>query len=91
MCYMEKVAHRELRNHSAEVLRRVEAGESLQITNRGRPVARLVPLEGTVLGDLLSTGGARPALANISTLTEIQRVRADNSTAQMVDDVRGRW
>ncbi len=88
---MEKVAHRELRNHSAEVLRRVEAGESLQITNRGRPVARLVPLHSAVLADLLSTGSARPALADVSTLTEIQRVRADNSTAQMVEDVRRRW
>lgn len=38
------VAARELRNHTAEVLRRVEAGEHVTITSRGRPVAELVPV-----------------------------------------------
>jgi prevent-host-death family protein len=33
-----------LRNHTAEVLRRVEAGERLQVTVDRRPVAELVPL-----------------------------------------------
>jgi prevent-host-death family protein len=37
------VATRELRNDTAGVLRRVEAGESVVITVRGRPVADLVP------------------------------------------------
>ena len=35
---------RELRNHTAEVLRRVEAGERLRVTVDRRPVAELVPL-----------------------------------------------
>jgi len=35
---------RELRNHTSEVLHRVEAGEELTVTVSGRPVARLVPL-----------------------------------------------
>ncbi len=34
---------RELRNHVSEVLRRVEAGETLQVTVNNRPVALLVP------------------------------------------------
>ena len=34
----------ELRRHTARILRRVEAGERLQITVEGRPVAELVPL-----------------------------------------------
>ena len=43
LSYMETIAHRELRNNSAAVLRRVEAGESLEITNRGRAVAAWCP------------------------------------------------
>jgi prevent-host-death family protein len=40
---MVEVATRELRNDTAGVLRRVEAGESVVITVRGKPVADLVP------------------------------------------------
>lgn len=40
----EEVSVRELRNHTAEVLRRVEAGEHLTVTVDRRPVAELVPL-----------------------------------------------
>jgi prevent-host-death family protein len=38
------VASRELRNNTAELLRRVEAGDEIVITSRGRAVAALVPL-----------------------------------------------
>jgi prevent-host-death family protein len=38
------VSVRELRNHTAEVLRRVEAGERLRVTVDRRPVAQLTPL-----------------------------------------------
>lgn len=41
---MADVAARELRNQTAEVLRRVEAGERVVITSRGRPVAELIPV-----------------------------------------------
>lgn len=41
----EVVASRELRNDTAGVLRRVEAGERVTITVNGREVARLVPLQ----------------------------------------------
>ncbi|MEO6496650.1 MAG: type II toxin-antitoxin system prevent-host-death family antitoxin [Solirubrobacteraceae bacterium] len=41
---MTEVAARELRNHTADVLRRVEAGEQVTITSRGRPVAQLTPV-----------------------------------------------
>jgi prevent-host-death family protein len=35
---------RELTHHTSQVLARVKAGESLTITERGEPVARVVPL-----------------------------------------------
>jgi prevent-host-death family protein len=41
---MADVSSRDLRNHTAEVLRRVEAGERVQISVNRRPVAELVPL-----------------------------------------------
>lgn len=39
------VPQRELRNNTADLLRRVERGERLRITVHGHPVAELVPLE----------------------------------------------
>lgn len=39
-----EVASRELRNDTAGLLRRVEEGEEIVITTRGKPVAALVPL-----------------------------------------------
>lgn len=40
---VERIPHRELRNNSAEILRKVAAGESFEITNHGEVVAMLVP------------------------------------------------
>ncbi|MBA3809513.1 MAG: type II toxin-antitoxin system prevent-host-death family antitoxin [Solirubrobacterales bacterium] len=40
-----EVPQRELRNNTADLLRRVEAGEQLRITVHGHPVADLVPVD----------------------------------------------
>jgi prevent-host-death family protein len=40
-----EVAARDLRNNTAELLRRVGAGEQVVITTRGKPVASLIPFE----------------------------------------------
>jgi prevent-host-death family protein len=41
---MDDVSVRDLRNHTADVLRRVEAGDRVRITVDRRPVAELAPL-----------------------------------------------
>lgn len=41
---MNGVTIRDLRNRSADVLRRVERGESLTVTRDGEPVATVAPL-----------------------------------------------
>jgi prevent-host-death family protein len=38
-----RIASRDLRNNTADLLRRVDAGEQIVITKRGDPVASLVP------------------------------------------------
>lgn len=40
-----EIPQRDLRNNTASLLRRVEAGERLRITVHGHPVAELVPVE----------------------------------------------
>jgi prevent-host-death family protein len=42
---MVSVGVREFKNHLSEYLRRVKAGEVVEVTQRGKPVARLLPSE----------------------------------------------
>lgn len=44
---MRTISHRQLRNESGAVLRDVEAGESLLISNNGSVVARISPATET--------------------------------------------
>jgi prevent-host-death family protein len=41
---MTAIPARDLRNHTAEVLRRVEAGEEIEVLKANRPVAKIIPL-----------------------------------------------
>lgn len=42
----ETIGQRQLRNDNAEIMRRVEAGESFVVTRNGKPIADLVPHAG---------------------------------------------
>ncbi|GAA3231772.1 type II toxin-antitoxin system Phd/YefM family antitoxin [Nonomuraea helvata] len=41
---MTAIPARELRNNTAEVLRRVESGEEIEVLRDNRPVAKIIPL-----------------------------------------------
>jgi prevent-host-death family protein len=41
---MERIGIRELQQHASRWVRRAAAGETIEVTDRGRPVARLLPL-----------------------------------------------
>ncbi len=59
---MERVGVRELRQNASALLRRVAAGESIVVTDRGRPVARLSPVHaGGGLAELRAAGLVRDA------------------------------
>lgn len=62
---MERIGVRELRQHASRYLARVQRGESLEVTDRGRPVARLVPVRREAWDDLIASGRvAEPADAS---------------------------
>lgn len=67
---MERVGVRELRQNLSVYLRRVRAGQTLEVTERGHPVARLMPLEQhmTVYDRLVAEGAITPATARIDEL-----------------------
>ncbi len=59
---------RALQQHASEVVRRVAAGEIVEVTDRGRPVARLVPIRSSTLETLIEAGAARPARIDVASL-----------------------
>ena len=58
---MERVGVRELRRDASAILRRVAAGETVEVTDRGRPVAVLVQAMPNGLGRLEREGLLRRA------------------------------
>jgi len=74
---MSDVSSRELRNHTADVLRRVEAGERVRISVNRRPVAELVPLERP----RWSSGGAMERI--------LREARADEALLDDLAAIRG--
>jgi prevent-host-death family protein len=67
---MVRVGVRELRQNASAVLRRVIGGESVEVTERGRPVALIVPLPepDDLIDRLITQGLARRANGNLSDL-----------------------
>lgn len=88
---MDTVTHREMRNNSGEILRRVEAGESVRVTNNGRVAALIVPPATDPLTDLAQRGQLRPALREPSTLRNICRRATHRTSEQILADSRGKW
>ncbi len=68
---MASVGVRELRQRASELLRRVERGETVEITDRGRPVALLTPLRsGNELERLRAAGQVQSAEGGLDDLPE---------------------
>ena len=80
---VERIPHRELRNNSAEILRRVARGESFEITNHGEVVAVIEPPQARlalqVVKPATRKGGWR----------DLKPVKRDGpSTQEILDELR---
>jgi prevent-host-death family protein len=66
---MASVGVRELRQRASELLRRVEQGETIEVTDRGRPVALLSPPpDGSRLDRLRALGEVDSASGDLDDL-----------------------
>jgi prevent-host-death family protein len=89
---MKSIGVRELRQNASEHLRLVQLGATIEITDRGRPVAMLVPIAADIsqlalletqgrlspdAGDLLELGAPlKPVVGRASASDELARMRA---------------
>jgi prevent-host-death family protein len=68
MKHMATVGIRALKQNASAVVADAAAGETVTITDRGRPVAQLTAIPASPLQRLRASGAARPPLRDIKTL-----------------------
>ena len=86
---MTQVGVRELRQRASELLRLVEAGETIEITDRGRPVALLSPLpQGSPLERLRASGDLAPAIGEFDELPPALPSRAVEAPSAILSRLR---
>lgn len=91
---MESIGVRELRQHASRWLQRVRAGESFQVTDRGRPVALLAPLpSASVWQRLVSSGEVTAATGHVLDVDPLPAVSGSPSASDVLREMRDaeRW
>jgi len=86
-----RVGVRELRQNLSVYLRRVEAGESFEVTERGRPVARLTPeppATMSVLDRLIAEGRATRGRGNLADLPPPKKLPPGPSMTEIIRQMR---
>lgn len=94
---METVGLRELNRNPSKVVARVRAGESILVTDRGKPVLRMVPEPGvgeglSILDRMILEGKARPPARKgfPEVIPELSRLKVDLSELLIADRDRDR-
>lgn len=84
---MQVIGVRELRQHASRYLKQVAEGESIEITDRGHPVARLVPIAGDPWAGLVSSGEVVTAVHPIS-IDDIEPGAYPHSPSEILNQLR---
>lgn len=87
MTHMERIGVRELRQNASRYLARVAAGEDFQITDRGTPVALLVPVPANPWDQLLASGSVR-APDDEGDITEVEPVDFGLDASAVLSEIR---
>ena len=99
LCYpvaiLVTVASKELKNRLGRYLRLVREGQPVRITDRGKPVACILPLENAAeageaarLSRLLATGGLTLGSGNWRRRRKPARLKPGPSTTEMIAEDR---
>lgn len=78
-----------MRQRASELLRLVERGETIEVTDRGRPVALLTPLPtGSAFERMLAAGEIEPATGDIDDLPPPLPSRGNELPSQVLAGLR---
>lgn len=84
--FMGDVSRTELNQQTARVLARVASGERITITDRGRSIAEIVPVQESPWERLVAAGKVRQA-THSGPLT-VEPVRSDVTAGEILADIR---
>lgn len=85
---MERIGVRELRQNASRYLAQIAASrQSIEITDRGRPVARLVPIVNDDWANLIAAGDVTPGDPDIEIL-DIEPLVGDFNASDVLADLR---
>ena len=85
-----RVGVRELRQNLSVFLDRVKEGETLEVTEHGRPVARLAPMppgRASILDQLVADGRAWPAKGNLAELGPPRAIKLPPGSRSVTETV----
>jgi len=91
---MRQIPIRELNQHTADVLARVERGERVAITRNGTRVAIIEPAEPDPLSELIESGDLRPGLGSLLLFSDSEVAGSDSAGLEAILEDRygtGRW
>jgi prevent-host-death family protein len=86
---MVEIGIRALKQNASAVVARVAAGETVTITDRGRPVARMTPISTSSLEEMRAAGLVRPATRSLKDLPSPEPLDdVGPSMAEILDELR---
>jgi prevent-host-death family protein len=87
---MRSIGIRELRQQASKHLRDVERGETIEVTDRGRPVALLVPVPRSgAVARLVASGRMTPARGDVLDLGEpLESLPGVRLPSEVLSDLR---
>ena len=88
LSHMERIGIRELRRDASAILRRVAAGETVEVTDRGRPVAVIVRSMPAGLGRLEREGLLRRGEGDLLDLAVVPLPAASTPPSRIVSEDR---
>jgi len=88
MLHMDRIGVRELRQQASAILRRVAAGETVEVTDRGRTVAVLVRAMPSGLARLEQEGLLRRTEGDLLEVTPVRLPRGAAPPSRVVGEGR---
>lgn len=86
---MSEVGIRALKQNASKVVARAKAGESITITEHGKPVARLIPIRKSRMEELIEAGLATPPKGRLSDLPPPPpRREGEPSASEILEQMR---
>lgn len=85
---MERIGIRELRQRASEIIRRVAAGETFEVTDRGRPAAILSAPIPSGLALLERQGLIRPAKGDLSRRKPLPLRKGQRPPSELISEGR---